>query len=230
MLVATLNGNIPTRLRLFYFPDLLPPEGAAQCSATLSSFIEQILAQPSQRYEPPVVETVYRIQEDTAWDSGVQRWRMPASISDVIHQHAVDYPDKPAISGWDREFTYGQLDHTTNCLACHLKNLGVRAGMLVLMIVERSTLAIIAELAIVKAGGAFVPVDPLQPQERLQSILEQTKSTTAVVSDQFSDCLSSSILTVIALSYNTLKDLANQEDQASLPPVTPNSTDRKSVV
>ncbi|KAG2420426.1 hypothetical protein HFD88_000038 [Aspergillus terreus] len=225
VLVATFNGNIPTCLRLFYFPGLLTPEGAAECSETLSSFIEQILTQPSQRDGPAVVERLYKIQEDTAWNSSVQRTGMPALISDVIHQHAVDYPDKPAISGWDGELTYGQLEHTANCLARHLKNLGVRPGMLVLMIVERSTLAIIAELAIVKAGGAFVPVDPLQPQERLQSILEQTKSTTALVSEQFSERLDRSILTIITVSRDTLKVIENQEeDQASLPPVAPNST------
>ncbi|KAF7133605.1 hypothetical protein CNMCM5793_004734 [Aspergillus hiratsukae] len=225
VLVATVDDNILTRLQLFYSPAAFSSEAAAGFSSTLSRSIEEILARPSRRGETAGVERPHNLQENTVLNGGVRCMGMPASVSEVIEQHAVDYPDKPAVSAWDREFTYGQLDHTTRCLARHLRKLGVRQGMLVLMIVERSTLAVVAELAIIKAGGAFVPVDPLQPQQRLQSILEQTKSTMAVVSDQFSGRLSSSIQTVVAISHDILRELAKaEENRASLPPVAAKST------
>ena len=65
-------------------------------------------------------------------------------------------------------FTFGELNRRANRLARHLVSLGVGAGTLVGVRLERSLDMVVALLAVLKAGGAFVPLDPAFPPDRLE--------------------------------------------------------------
>lgn len=69
--------------------------------------------------------------------------------------------------------TYDELDREANRLARHLTERGVGAGSFVGLALERSADALVGILAILKAGGAFVPLDPLLPEKRLASMVRQ---------------------------------------------------------
>ncbi|HET7287335.1 MAG TPA: AMP-binding protein, partial [Pyrinomonadaceae bacterium] len=70
--------------------------------------------------------------------------------------------------------TYRELDHRTNQLAHHLRTLGVGPDVLVSIFMERSVEMLVGLLAVLKVGGAYVPVDPAYPPERVAYILEDT--------------------------------------------------------
>jgi non-ribosomal peptide synthetase-like protein len=74
-----------------------------------------------------------------------------------------------------REFSYLSLEEAANRLAHHLRGLGIGPGTIVGLCLERSERPIIALLACLKAGAAYVPLDPTHPDERLRYILEQAK-------------------------------------------------------
>ena len=90
-----------------------------------------------------------------------------ALIDDIISAQAKAYPSKEAVVGWDGRFTYQELEEAAERFAQSLRELGVRPDTLVPICFEKSIWTIIAIVAILKAGGAFVPLDPSYPKERL---------------------------------------------------------------
>jgi len=77
---------------------------------------------------------------------------------------------------FDREqLTYGELNERANQVAHYLRSLNAAPEMLIGICLERSIEMIVGMLGILKAGGAFVPLDPSQPQERKAFILADTK-------------------------------------------------------
>jgi amino acid adenylation domain-containing protein len=72
--------------------------------------------------------------------------------------------------------TYGELDYRANQLARRLKELGVAANTAVAVCVRRSPLAALASLAVMKAGAAYLPIDPNYPRERLSFILSDSRA------------------------------------------------------
>ncbi len=70
--------------------------------------------------------------------------------------------------------TYGDLNRRANRLARHLRGLGVGRGVLVGLMVERSLDMVAALIAVLKAGGAYVPLDPSFPEDRLNTMVEDS--------------------------------------------------------
>ncbi|MCY1045105.1 non-ribosomal peptide synthase/polyketide synthase, partial [Corallococcus sp. bb12-1] len=85
-------------------------------------------------------------------------------------------PDAIALVVGTQRLTYGQLDARANQLAHHLRALGVGPDVAVAVCLERTTELVVALLGVLKAGGAYVPLDPSYPQERLTSMLEDSRA------------------------------------------------------
>ncbi|KAL3420393.1 non-ribosomal peptide synthetase protein [Phlyctema vagabunda] len=97
-------------------------------------------------------------------------------VCDVIMEKCRAIPRKQAVCSWDGNFSYEQLDMLSTTLACELLHRGVGPEIIVPIIFERSKWVVIALLAVNKAGGAFVLLNPTHPLNRLQSIVGQTDS------------------------------------------------------
>ncbi|MDB9319491.1 non-ribosomal peptide synthetase [Nodularia spumigena] len=85
-------------------------------------------------------------------------------------------PDKIAVVYKQENLTYRELNNRANQLANYLKSLGVKAETRVGICVERSLEMVIGILAILKAGGTYVPLDPAYPSERLALMLEDVQT------------------------------------------------------
>jgi amino acid adenylation domain-containing protein/FkbM family methyltransferase len=84
------------------------------------------------------------------------------------------YPARIAVSLDDRTLTYRALNARANRLARHLQAQGVRAGDLVGLCMERSPDLVVALIAILKAGAAYVPLDPSYPADRLAFMIDDS--------------------------------------------------------
>ncbi|RKH50272.1 hypothetical protein D7Y23_14025 [Corallococcus sp. AB050B] len=89
-------------------------------------------------------------------------------------------PDAVAAVAEDETLTYAQLDAASDALAWHLREHGVSRGVRVGLCVERSTRMVVAMLGILKAGGAFVPLDPDCPREHLAAMMEDSRARVLV--------------------------------------------------
>ncbi|WP_321861699.1 non-ribosomal peptide synthetase [Burkholderia cenocepacia] len=112
-------------------------------------------------------------------------------VHDAIARHARATPDHPALVAADRTLGYAELDAAANRLARALRTRGVGAETVVAVALERSIDAIVALVAILRAGGVYVPVDPEQPPARAATILGEARPalviTRAALAPRFAD-------------------------------------------
>ena len=128
-------------------------------------------------------------------------------VHDLFAEQAQARPDAPAICAWDGELTYGELDVLSTELAGHLVELGVKAEDMVPLCFEKSMWTVVAMLAVLKASGAFVPLDPDHPQNRHEEILKQTKASLVLTSAQHVLLWADSALEVVTVSEASLRQL-----------------------
>ncbi len=95
----------------------------------------------------------------------------PISITDLFAQQVAAAPDAEALTFEDISLTYRELDATANRLAHLLAAGGVGPGRRVALVSERNDRAVVAILAVLKTGAAYVPIDPSVPESRLEFVL-----------------------------------------------------------
>ncbi len=105
-----------------------------------------------------------------------------ASIPEVFAVQVSRAPDAVALACAERSWTYRDVDEASNRLAHLLVDRGVGPGARVALLVERSAQAIIAILAVLKTGAAYVPLDAAQPPARIGSVLEDAAPVAVVTS------------------------------------------------
>ncbi|KAJ5946544.1 hypothetical protein N7454_003383 [Penicillium verhagenii] len=137
-------------------------------------------------------------------------------IHEAIHDQAVAGPDREAVCAWDGSFTFAEVDHLSSKLACHLRLQGVGPEIRVALLFDKSKWNIIAMLGVMKAGGAFVPLDPTHPTSRLQRLIESVKAPVALCSLNRAEALRSVVQTLIPLSTETMDRLADPADGVDL--------------
>jgi len=97
-------------------------------------------------------------------------------IQHLFEQTVLRYPEQTAVVFNDQSITFRELNMRANRLARYLRDQGVKAEQRVAISVPRSLEMVIGLLAIIKAGGVYVPVDPDYPEERVRYILEDAGS------------------------------------------------------
>jgi amino acid adenylation domain-containing protein/non-ribosomal peptide synthase protein (TIGR01720 family) len=94
-------------------------------------------------------------------------------IHEIFEEHAASSPDAPAVVAGDGELTYRELNERANQLGHWLRGLGVRPDMPVGLLGTRSVDFVVGLLGIMKAGGAYLPLDPAFPAARRSELLAQ---------------------------------------------------------
>lgn len=136
-------------------------------------------------------------------------------IHDLVHDRANSVPaSTPAVTSWDIKLTYRELDNTASALAARLQGLGVHSRCFVPICFEKSALAVIVMLAVLKVGASFVAIDGESPNARLSSIIADIDADHVLTSPKFEKvCNSLGIETVIIDLQSIL--------QSTLRPATP---------
>lgn len=116
----------------------------------------------------PLLSTHERQAVSESWnDTAYPRpaaWSVPGRLS----MQAAATPAAVALQSDDRCLTYAELERQSNQLACHLRRLGVGTDVLVGLYLPRTPELVVAIYAVFKAGGAYLPLDPALPRERLR--------------------------------------------------------------
>ena len=103
-------------------------------------------------------------------------------VHELIYERCQAQPEAPAVCGWDGDFTFKQLDSLANSLALTLSSKGVGPEVFVPLCFEKSRWVVVAMLAVLKAGGAFVLLDSSDPVKRMKEICQELKVEVAVTS------------------------------------------------
>lgn len=174
MQVGDVDGEFTCVLQ--YNTDLFDDatiEGVARHFVTL---LRGIVADPDSRVSALPLLTDTERRELAGWNDTSVDFDAAECIHDMVAATARRSPD--AIAVWfdqgdktSREMTYAELDRRADELATRLQGLGVGAGSIVAVLLDRCDDLVVAMLGVLKAGGAVMPIDPAQPTNRIGAVL-----------------------------------------------------------
>ncbi|MFI9842483.1 amino acid adenylation domain-containing protein [Nonomuraea sp. NPDC051941] len=103
-----------------------------------------------------------------------------ARLHELFEEQVRRNPDALAVLHRGRRMSYGELNGQANQLAHHLITIGAEPEVMVGLSVERSPSMLVALLAVVKSGAAFLPIDPVHPAERVRAMLQDAQASIVI--------------------------------------------------
>ncbi|WNJ96979.1 amino acid adenylation domain-containing protein [Vibrio ruber] len=140
-------------------------------------------------------------------------------VHTLFSQQASSSPEAIAVITETGEWHYAALEARANALAQRLQTLGVTVGQRVTVRLPRSAALVVAELAILKVGAVYVPLDPNAPAERQRYVLDDCGASVLVTETQITGSettFDTSRLTVVTLTDSLLEELLNEHGAASV--------------
>ena len=190
--------------------DIYPPEVVRHWADCFGPLLERLIA------EPNVPVGLLPITGDRELGhvlgmAGRLETGLPAeSVADVVARQAVLHPGSPALESRGLSLSYAQLLDRADSLASGLREHGLRPGQLVALVLHRSADLIVAFLAVQRAGGVCLPLDPDYPQARLQYLLEQARPELIVTAGDTAGRRSSTSARVLVLENMAMYSASGQ--------------------
>ncbi|NQY36425.1 MAG: amino acid adenylation domain-containing protein, partial [Alteromonadaceae bacterium] len=184
---------------------------AVNYEVLLESIIEGITEQErAQAIEPNISDLVLltEVEQDTLlveWNATQADYPQNKCIQELFEEQVERVPQNTAVIFEDKEMTYRELNERSNQLAHYLIAQGVKPDSIVALSVERSFETMVGLLGILKAGAAYVPLDPHYPKSRLAFMLEDCGTNLVLTQSSFVDQLATDQQQVICLDAPELK-------------------------
>ncbi|WP_410640979.1 non-ribosomal peptide synthase/polyketide synthase [Amycolatopsis sp. lyj-346] len=170
-------------LDLAYDPALFDPGTVTAMTDRLVLLLDAVTADPDRPLaRVPWVDAAERARV-LADAHGPGAAGTPSTVPALFADQVRRCPDAPAVHAADRTLTYAELDERANHLAHRLAELGVAAEDRIGLLLEPSPAHVVAELAVLKAGAAYVPLDTRAPHERLRAVLAEAGVSVVVAGD-----------------------------------------------
>ena len=158
---------------LEYDTDLFSAGTITRMADHFKRLLESVVAHPDRRLsEYSLLSDAERRQILVAWNQTARSYD-PALVHELFERRARSGPDAIALVNGEHQLSYAETDRRANQLANYLRGRGVGPDALVGLYVERSIEMVIGLLGVLKAGGAYLPLDANYPQQRLSYILGQ---------------------------------------------------------
>ncbi|WP_217557910.1 non-ribosomal peptide synthetase [Streptomyces sp. GbtcB6] len=145
------------------------------------------------------------------------------TLSELFALTMAARPGQTAIVTPERAYTYAELDHVTAHLAARLRSAGVGRDVIVGVLAERSFAALAGILAVIRAGGAYLPLDPSLPQERLAHMVSDSRTGLVLADAASAGRLPGAGATVIALD-DAVREAFEAEPADPVPFGSPDDT------
>jgi amino acid adenylation domain-containing protein len=169
---------------LEYATDLFSRERAAAILRHWQVLLEEFGSSPNLQIGDAFMLTGEERQQILQeWSCGEIVSRREIFLHSLFEQQVERQPDAVAvISDNEGELSYRELEERANQLAHYLQEIGIEPEMLVGLCLERSLIAMVAMLGVLKAGAACVPLDPSYPAERLSFMVEDARLSVILTS------------------------------------------------
>jgi pristinamycin I synthase 3 and 4 len=158
-----------------YTSDLFEAETIRRMLAHFEQLLRAVVENAGQRVWDLSMLTKPEREQLEKWNQTARDYRRDKTIAGLFEEHAASKPDTVAVENEGQQLKYGDLNRHANRLAHYLRALGVKPDTLVAICADRSLEMIVALLAVMKAGGAYLPLDPAYPEERLRFMLEDSR-------------------------------------------------------
>ncbi len=213
-LTAEENAQGTVSLRLDYRTDLFEEATAARMLEQLQTLLESVVADPDHRIsEVALLGEGERGRLLAEWSGS--DWQHPVGdcVEEWFERQAEQTPEALALIDGLRQWTYRELDTHANQLAHALRKLGVGPEQLVAVRLERSAEWVVAVLAVLKAGGAYLPLDPQLPAERLRFTLEDARVEVLLTQQSLRGDVPAEVRHVVCLDADRAEIAGNPADR-----------------
>lgn len=206
--VSATDSKDGLKLSLSYWAPKISEWQAKNIAGTFATVLESLVRCNAEETLLSQVKTVSNdnLLQMHSWNSQ-QSPVVNSCIHEIVKQQVLERPHEQAICSWDADYTFLELDTLSTRLSYFLQTIDIGPETFVPYCFEKSALAIVTMLAILKAGGACVPLDPSHPMERLGTILQDIKARALLTTKEFTAKFTSSVQDVIAIDQTFLESL-----------------------
>lgn len=154
------------------------------------------------------------------WNDTAVEYSGDRCIHRRFEMQAAKAPNAVALKSGDENITYGQLNHRASQLARYLQTAGVGPEVIVGICMERSVEMIVGLLGIMKAGGAYMPMDPSYPQGRLGLMLRDARAPVLLTQSRLAELFPRSDASVILLDdeWRRIDEYSAENPNSSVTP------------
>jgi amino acid adenylation domain-containing protein len=179
---------------LEYNSDLFDAATIQRLAGHFQTLLEGMAREPRQRLSRlPLLTAVEQRQLLQEWTATGAHFPLDQSVAQLFEAQVRRSPDAIAAQDGEQALSYAELNRRANRLARQLMAQGVGPESLVALLDQRSVALLTAILAVFKAGGAYLPLDPQHPPARLRQVLAQSGSRLVLAGDDFLDVLAEAI-------------------------------------
>jgi amino acid adenylation domain-containing protein len=183
-----------------YDTDLFDASTIRRMAAHLNTLFENIVANPDARIaEIPIMNPQERRQVLVEWSKTAAHYPTRSCVHDLCREQGRVRPDALAITCGEVQLSYAELNRRANQVARFLRNLGVGPESIVGILMERSADMVVGMLGVLKAGGAYLPLDPAYPQERIAYMLKDAEVSTVFTQKHLAPNLNEDVAQVMCL-------------------------------
>ncbi|ACL75236.1 non-ribosomal peptide synthetase [Ruminiclostridium cellulolyticum] len=212
-----------------YSTDIFEEQTIKRMLGHYTEILRYIVKEPSSKISDITLLT----QEESNvilkdWNNTFFEYPSDKCVHELFEEQARKTPDAIAVIFEEKSITYGELSKKVTLLAAYLKLYCVEPGILVGIFMERSIEMVISLLAVLKAGGGYVPLDPTYPADRLLYMFEHSKMpiliTQSSIEDRLPECKVELVLidtgwdTIVSESEKIIKDMGDEVFRTSAKP------------
>ncbi|PYH87111.1 acetyl-CoA synthetase-like protein [Aspergillus uvarum CBS 121591] len=224
LIVACQFAPNEMKVQITFDSNQVPEKTAARMISQLHLFFTQLTTCAK---DTRIHELELLVEEEKALIRAINQSELltPAVhglIHDLVARSVVRKPTATAIDAWDGSLTYAELHEITSKLARHLIRLGVTVGSKVPVCFDKSIMDPITKLACLKAGAAYVPLDPSHPTERLRKIVQFIGSDLLIAGESQHQRFEGEGFNIVVMDRDFIDRLPNV--QTPLPKNIPSST------
>jgi non-ribosomal peptide synthetase component F len=158
-----------------YSTDLFDAATAARMAEHFLALLAAPLADRGARIsELPLLQEAERRQILEEWNRTAADWPRERAPIELVEERAAASPAAPAVVWTGGVLSYGELMARAERWACRLRALGAGPEVPVAVLLPRSPQLVLALVAVARAGGVYLPVDPAYPDERIAAVLEES--------------------------------------------------------
>ncbi|KAL8785677.1 MAG: hypothetical protein Q9213_003236 [Squamulea squamosa] len=176
--ILSQNGLLAT---VSYRQSVLSVVSATNVASVYAKAIQEIMNHPFRAVKDIDLLSTRDLDQIRMWNHEFPQ-KVDSCVHDLVLRHAESLPQSPAVCSWDGDLTYLELEKLSSTLTRKFIRAGIRRETLVPVCFEKSLYAVVAMVAILRAGGAFVPLDPSHPTDRLKAIIGKAGAKLVVTS------------------------------------------------
>jgi amino acid adenylation domain-containing protein len=210
-----------------YDSDLFEEDTMRRMAGHFTKLVENVVAAPDDKLGKFSLLTEAEMQQFVEWNNTSASYPRELCVHAAFEEQVKRTPDKIALIDEKTRLSYHEVNNLSNRLARLLMQKGVQRDALVGVSLHRSVEMVIALMGILKAGAAYVPLDPTYPEKRLDFMIEDSRVNVVVTTADFVHLWNSRNINV--LTFDVVSLLADTQDTSN-PSVPSSAEDRMYVI